>query len=98
MVPHRHRRARLDDRGHSAQFVCRCGVKISINCVPPPRRKISAVPLQAKTGETKAAIRRVEQYNIAGVVPGTDPKLKDEVVIYSAHWDHLGKGTVQTRL
>ena len=26
-----------------------------------------------------------------GSVPGTDPRLKDEVVIYSAHWDHLGK-------
>jgi Zn-dependent M28 family amino/carboxypeptidase len=28
---------------------------------------------------------------VAGIVPGTDPKLKDEVVIYSAHWDHMGK-------
>jgi Zn-dependent M28 family amino/carboxypeptidase len=27
---------------------------------------------------------------VAGVVPGTDPKLKAEAVIYSAHWDHLG--------
>jgi Zn-dependent M28 family amino/carboxypeptidase len=39
----------------------------------------------------KAAVRKVEQFNVAAVVPGTDPKLKDEVVIYSAHWDHLGK-------
>lgn len=36
-------------------------------------------------------IRKVEQFNVAGIVPGTDPKLKDEAVIYSAHWDHLGK-------
>ncbi|WP_229223611.1 M28 family peptidase [Duganella sp. sic0402] len=43
------------------------------------------------TGEMKAAVRKVEQFNVAAVVPGTDPKLKDEVVIYSAHWDHLGK-------
>lgn len=28
--------------------------------------------------------------NVAGIIPGTD--LKDEVVIYSAHWDHLGVG------
>ena len=27
------------------------------------------------------------------MVPGSDPKLKYEVVIYSAHWDHLGIGT-----
>jgi Zn-dependent M28 family amino/carboxypeptidase len=50
------------------------------------------VPLAARvTGETRAAVRGIEQYNVAGIVPGTDPKLKDEVVIYSAHWDHLGK-------
>jgi len=50
------------------------------------------VALNAKlTGDMKAAVRTVEQYNVAGVVPGTDPKLKSEVVIYSAHWDHLGK-------
>jgi Zn-dependent M28 family amino/carboxypeptidase len=36
-------------------------------------------------------VRTVDQFNVAGIVPGTDPKLKDEVVIYSAHWDHLGK-------
>jgi Zn-dependent M28 family amino/carboxypeptidase len=29
---------------------------------------------------------------VAAVVPGSDPKLKDEVVIYTAHWDHLGIG------
>jgi Zn-dependent M28 family amino/carboxypeptidase len=42
-------------------------------------------------GETRAVVRTVDQFNVAGIVPGTDPKLKDEVVIYSAHWDHLGK-------
>jgi Zn-dependent M28 family amino/carboxypeptidase len=26
-------------------------------------------------------------------VPGTDPQLKEELVVYSAHWDHLGKGS-----
>ena len=51
-----------------------------------------AVALNAKMrGETRAAVRTVEQFNVAGIVPGTDPKLKDEVVIYSGHWDHLGK-------
>lgn len=42
-------------------------------------------------GEMKAEVRAVEQFNVAGIVPGTDPKLKDELVIYNAHWDHLGK-------
>ncbi|HEU4850517.1 MAG TPA: M28 family peptidase [Telluria sp.] len=42
-------------------------------------------------GDMKSVVRKLEQFNVAGVVPGTDPKLKDEVVIYTAHWDHLGK-------
>ncbi|MDB5754350.1 MAG: aminopeptidase, partial [Massilia sp.] len=50
------------------------------------------VALSAKVeGETRAVVRTIDQFNVAGIVPGTDPKLKDEVVIYSAHWDHLGK-------
>ncbi|MFC0169388.1 M28 family peptidase [Pseudoduganella danionis] len=56
------------------------------------RKDFKPVPLAAKlTGTMQAAVRKVEQFNVAAVVPGTDPKLKDEVVIYSAHWDHLGK-------
>lgn len=42
-------------------------------------------------GKLQTSVRQLEQYNIAGLVPGTDPQLKNEVVIYSAHWDHLGK-------
>jgi Zn-dependent M28 family amino/carboxypeptidase len=40
--------------------------------------------------EVKSAVRQVVQYNVAGIVPGADPQLKAEAVIYSAHWDHLG--------
>lgn len=55
-------------------------------------RTFKPVPLAARLkGDMKAQVRLVEQFNVAGVVPGTDPKLKDELVIYSAHWDHLGK-------
>jgi len=41
--------------------------------------------------EIRSSVRQVEQFNVAGIVPGSDPKLKDEAVVYSAHWDHLGK-------
>ncbi|MBQ4804191.1 M28 family peptidase [Aquimarina sp. MMG015] len=30
--------------------------------------------------------------NVVGMVEGTDPKLKDEYIIYSAHYDHVGIG------
>ncbi|SDR93408.1 Peptidase family M28 [Formosa sp. Hel1_31_208] len=35
----------------------------------------------------------VMSQNVIGVVEGTDPKLKDEFIIYSAHYDHVGIGT-----
>ncbi|MGK5008747.1 M28 family peptidase [Janthinobacterium sp. MDB2-8] len=55
-------------------------------------KDFKAVALDARlSGEMKSAVRKVEQFNIAGMVPGTDLALKDEAVIYSGHWDHLGK-------
>ncbi|WP_224490904.1 M28 family peptidase [Robertkochia flava] len=30
--------------------------------------------------------------NVVGIIEGTDPTLKDEYVIYSAHYDHVGIG------
>ncbi len=38
-------------------------------------------------------ITRVQTANVLGLIPGSDPDLKDEVVIYTAHHDHLGIGT-----
>lgn len=56
-------------------------------------RTFRPVPLDLTLkGRLVSQVRTVTQYNVAGVVPGTDPGRKEEVVIYSAHWDHLGKG------
>jgi Zn-dependent M28 family amino/carboxypeptidase len=38
-------------------------------------------------------VREIETRNVAAIFPGSDPKLKSEAVIFSAHWDHLGIGT-----
>jgi hypothetical protein len=35
---------------------------------------------------------RVDARNVAAVLPGTDPELRDEYVIVGAHFDHLGLG------
>ncbi len=37
-------------------------------------------------------VKRVEAPNVVGILPGRDPKLRDEYVVYTAHWDHLGVG------
>jgi len=43
-------------------------------------------------GHLLSKVRELETRNVAAIVPGSDAKLKDEVVIYSAHWDHFGIG------
>lgn len=57
-------------------------------------RDFKPVPLGITTSlGMDVAIDRVQSANILGLIPGSDPVLKDEVVIYTAHHDHLGIGT-----
>ena len=37
-------------------------------------------------------VDKVRTANVAGLLPGSDPRLKDEVVVFTAHHDHLGIG------
>ena len=37
-------------------------------------------------------IRKIDSRNVVGMLPGSDPALKNEYVIYTAHWDHYGIG------
>ncbi|MBI4371493.1 MAG: M28 family peptidase [Elusimicrobia bacterium] len=39
----------------------------------------------------RSELRSVRSANVVARLEGSDPKLKDEHVIYSAHWDHLGR-------
>jgi Zn-dependent M28 family amino/carboxypeptidase len=56
-------------------------------------RDFRPVPLDLTLkGTLRSAARTIEQFNVAGVVPGSDPAVRDELVIYTAHWDHLGIG------
>lgn len=57
-------------------------------------RDFEPVPLGITTSiGMDVNMNRVESANILGLLPGSDPGLKDEVVIYTAHHDHLGIGT-----
>ena len=37
--------------------------------------------------------KQIVSQNVIGMVEGTDPTLKNEYIIYSAHYDHVGVGT-----
>ena len=40
-----------------------------------------------------AKIEKFDSQNIVGFIEGSDKKLKEEMVVYSAHYDHVGIGT-----
>ena len=57
-------------------------------------RDFEPVPLGVTTSlGMDVEITRVQSANVLGLIPGSDPELRDEVVIYTAHHDHLGIGT-----
>ena len=50
------------------------------------------VSLNAKANfKLKNTLREVDSQNVIAKLEGSDPSMKDEYVVYSAHWDHLGK-------
>ncbi|HEX5709545.1 MAG TPA: M28 family peptidase [Pyrinomonadaceae bacterium] len=50
------------------------------------------VALNAKANFTvKNTTREVQSQNVVARLEGSDPQLRNEHVVYTAHWDHLGK-------
>lgn len=51
-------------------------------------------PITFKTDVTIEMTKNIsymDGYNVLGFIEGSDPKLKEEIVVVSAHFDHLGK-------
>ena len=58
------------------------------------RKDFKPVALNAKaTFHVRNEVREIQSKNVSAKLEGSDPTLKDEYVIYTAHWDHLGKDT-----
>jgi Zn-dependent M28 family amino/carboxypeptidase len=52
-----------------------------------------AVPLgMTASVSIKQKMRTIDSQNVIAKLPGSDPKLRDEYVIYTAHWDAFGTG------
>ncbi|HEY0077992.1 MAG TPA: M28 family metallopeptidase [Pyrinomonadaceae bacterium] len=55
-------------------------------------RDFKPVALNAKANfSLKNTLRNIDSANVVAKLEGSDPKLKEEYVVYSAHWDHLGR-------
>ena len=56
------------------------------------KKNFRPVALKAKANiSIKQTLRSFKSRNVVGRIEGSDPKLSDEWVIYTAHWDHLGR-------
>jgi hypothetical protein len=57
------------------------------------RRPFAALELERSLRlELAATVEPLAAANVAALLPGSDPALRDEVVIFTAHYDHLGIG------
>ncbi|MBV9008282.1 MAG: M28 family peptidase [Verrucomicrobia bacterium] len=55
-------------------------------------RDFRPVALNAQVNfDLKQQLRSFKSHNVIGKIEGSDAKLRDEYIIYSAHWDHLGR-------
>jgi Zn-dependent M28 family amino/carboxypeptidase len=43
-------------------------------------------------GNIPTRVERITSNNVVGLAEGSDPALKSEAVVFTAHWDHLGVG------
>ena len=56
------------------------------------KKDFKPVTLDAKASFSIAnKMRAVDSKNVVAKLEGSDPKLKNEYVIYTAHWDHIGR-------
>lgn len=78
--------------GTARKLFAACGEDLDRLRAAAETRDFRPVALKAQMkASLQSDVRTVDQFNVAAVLAGSDPKLRDEVVIFSAHWDHLGK-------
>jgi Zn-dependent M28 family amino/carboxypeptidase len=55
-------------------------------------KQFRPVPLGAKANiDIQQQLRSFKSHNVIGKLDGSDSRLQDEYLIYTAHWDHLGR-------
>ncbi len=68
-----------------------CGMNLDQMMAAAQTRGFKAVQLPAKLkAHMVSKVRPFDVHNVIAKLPGSDPKLEQEAVFYSAHYDHLG--------
>lgn len=75
------------------KLLAAAGIELDQLVAAARRRDFRPVDLGMTTSlNVRNRVTRVTTANVIGVLPGSDPRLRDEYVIYTAHHDHLGEG------
>jgi len=69
--------------GHHVDEMLNAANKADFRPIPLGVRIHASIPTK---------VRQIESRNVAAMIPGSDPELKSQYVVFSAHWDHLGIG------
>ena len=75
--------------GFARKLAAACGQDLDALRAAAGTRAFRPVPLDITAqAHLAGTVRTFPQYNVAAVMPGTT--LRDEAVVFSAHWDHFG--------
>ncbi|GAB3267448.1 M28 family peptidase [Chitinimonas naiadis] len=80
---------RLD---HAQSLLKGCGQDFDALKLAALRRDFRPIVLGGQASFTlEQTLRELESQNVVAKLGGNDPQRKDEWLVYSAHWDHLGR-------
>lgn len=83
------RRLGLQPGGDEGGYLQRIPLKLMPSRRPGGPQRLGPVASFADL-DTVDAARRGASQNVVGILPGSDPALRDEVILVGAHFDHLG--------
>ena len=82
----------------AADLVKAAGLDLATLTKAAASRDFKPVPLGVKLdAHIESAIRPFDTANVVAKLEGSDPKLKDEAILYTAHHDHIGIGMPDTK-
>lgn len=80
-------------RGAGEKLLALAGKTVEGALKEADTKGFKAVPLGVTLkGVIPTTVEKITSHNVVGRVEGSDPALKDEAVVFTAHWDHLGVG------
>jgi Zn-dependent M28 family amino/carboxypeptidase len=80
-------------RAAGDKLLAMAGMTVDSALAAADKRGFKAIPLGIRIkGHIPTTVQKVVTRNVMALAEGSDPALKTEAVMFTAHWDHLGIG------